>query len=245
MHIDLLFRLSTIGWMALLLDNTPTITRLVKGIFNIQPPVLRYSATWDIQRVLNYLEAGGQPSTLSLKARHSGQCFCWLLHGRWGQQICLSIVWELTQMDWVAFFPVVLAKQSRQGKPIQLRSFSSSPSQVMQPYVRWTPYGFIWIRPDHCRGKKLTSLCHSSNPIKRLHQALLPDGDFGWGWDWYIHFWGPLYSWGFYFGCCQGWNNNWRYPQSSKLELRVSLPEILPKVVDKLKLLRQSCHWPE
>lgn len=46
----------------------PTVTRLVKGIFNVRPPVPRYSATWDVQQVLNFIEAGGEPGTMSLKA---------------------------------------------------------------------------------------------------------------------------------------------------------------------------------
>ncbi len=45
-----------------------TIVRLLKCIFNVRPPVPRYSDTLDVQKVLDFLEGGGKPSTLPLKA---------------------------------------------------------------------------------------------------------------------------------------------------------------------------------
>ena len=44
------------------------IARLLKGAFNIRPPVPRYSSTWDVQKVLNHLEFLSQPEDLSLKS---------------------------------------------------------------------------------------------------------------------------------------------------------------------------------
>ena len=37
----------------------PLVTRLLKGIFNERPPLPKYSSTWDVQVVLNYLKALG------------------------------------------------------------------------------------------------------------------------------------------------------------------------------------------
>ena len=34
----------------------PLVTRLLKGIFHDRPPLPRYSGTWNVQNVLNYLE---------------------------------------------------------------------------------------------------------------------------------------------------------------------------------------------
>ena len=34
----------------------PLVTRLLKGVFNDRPPLPRYSSTWNVQTVLNYLE---------------------------------------------------------------------------------------------------------------------------------------------------------------------------------------------
>ena len=38
----------------------PLVTRLIKGIFNVRPPIPHYSSTWDVQIILNYLESCGQ-----------------------------------------------------------------------------------------------------------------------------------------------------------------------------------------
>ena len=46
----------------------PIITRLVKGVFNVGPPIPRYSSTWDVQKVLNYLDSQGKQTPISLKA---------------------------------------------------------------------------------------------------------------------------------------------------------------------------------
>ena len=42
----------------------PLVTRLLKGVFNERPPLPKYSSTWDVQVVLNYL---GCNSDLSQK----------------------------------------------------------------------------------------------------------------------------------------------------------------------------------
>ena len=45
----------------------PLICRLIKGVFQARPPLPRYSHTWDVQKVLNYLNSLGDNRTLSLK----------------------------------------------------------------------------------------------------------------------------------------------------------------------------------
>ena len=54
----------------------PIITRLLKGVYNMRPPLPRYSDTWDVQMVLNYIETLGQSEDLSLKSSLSKQCSC-------------------------------------------------------------------------------------------------------------------------------------------------------------------------
>ena len=46
----------------------PIITRLIKGVFNVRPPIPRYSNTWDVQRVLNHMESLGKSESLPSKA---------------------------------------------------------------------------------------------------------------------------------------------------------------------------------
>jgi len=45
----------------------PMISRLLKGAFHHRPPLPRYTSTWDVQVVLQYLEGMGQSDALSLK----------------------------------------------------------------------------------------------------------------------------------------------------------------------------------
>ena len=51
------------------LGQHPVIVRLLKGVFNVlpPPPVPCYSATWDVQKVLDLLKAGGKPHLLPFK----------------------------------------------------------------------------------------------------------------------------------------------------------------------------------
>ena len=45
----------------------PLVTRLLKGIFHDRPPLPRYSGTWNVQNVLNYLEGLGENKSFPLK----------------------------------------------------------------------------------------------------------------------------------------------------------------------------------
>ena len=107
----------------------PTIVRLVKGIFNVRPPVPRYSTTWDVQQVLNFLEAAGEPANASLKALTHRTVFLMAITrpSRSADLSQLNIDRMKIQSNGVAFIPTVLAKQSRQGKPIEEFFFPSLP----------------------------------------------------------------------------------------------------------------------
>ena len=55
-----------------LIDNLrvgehPLVSQLLKGMFHSRPPLPRYSATWDIQTVIDHIKALGNNETLSLK----------------------------------------------------------------------------------------------------------------------------------------------------------------------------------
>ena len=45
----------------------PTITRLLKGAFHERPPLPRYTSTWDVNKVLQYLKNLGPSNGLTLK----------------------------------------------------------------------------------------------------------------------------------------------------------------------------------
>ena len=45
----------------------PLVSRLLKGVYNMRPPKPRYSFTWDVKIVLDYLRSWGPTASLSLK----------------------------------------------------------------------------------------------------------------------------------------------------------------------------------
>ena len=45
----------------------PLICRLLKGIYNTRPPQPRYSTTWDVSKVLNYIRPLGLSGSLNLR----------------------------------------------------------------------------------------------------------------------------------------------------------------------------------
>ena len=105
----------------------PIITRLIKGVFNVRPPIPRYSNTWDVQRVLNHMESLGQSESLPLKAVTLKTVFL-LAITRPSRSADLSQL-DTSRMrsgvNGVTFLPSVLAKQSRQGRPIESFYFPS------------------------------------------------------------------------------------------------------------------------
>ena len=45
----------------------PIVKRFMKGIYELRPPLPRYTATWDLSTVVNYFRKGVSVSELSLK----------------------------------------------------------------------------------------------------------------------------------------------------------------------------------
>ena len=99
----------------------PIITRLVKGVFNVRPPIPRYSSTWDVQKVLKYLDSQGKQTPISLKALTLKTAFLLAITrpSRSADLSQLNITRIRRGTNGISFLPSALAKQSRQGKPIE------------------------------------------------------------------------------------------------------------------------------
>ena len=115
----------------------PTITRLLKGAFHERPPLPRYTSTWDVNRVLQYLKSLGPSSDLTLKKlTHKLVMLLALTRpSRSADLSSLSLARRRYSPEGVTFLPAALAKQSRQGKP-----FSFLLSHMMRAYVQSRPY---------------------------------------------------------------------------------------------------------
>ena len=104
----------------------PLICRLVKGVFQARPPLPRYTHTWDVQKVLNYLDSLGDNKTLSLK--HLSWKVAMLLAlsrpSRSADLSKLDLSRHVYKPDGVCFYPSALAKQSRSTSQISNFFFS-------------------------------------------------------------------------------------------------------------------------
>ena len=98
----------------------PTITRLLKGAFHERPPLPRYSSTWDVNAVLQYLKSLGPTSGLTLKQLTYKLVMLLALTrpSRSADLSSLSLARRRFCPEGVTFLPATLAKQSRQGKPL-------------------------------------------------------------------------------------------------------------------------------
>jgi len=128
----------------------PLISRLLKGIFHDRPPLPRYTSTWNVQTVLNYLEGLGENQSLSLKAL-SWKLTMLLALTRPSRSADLSQLNLRRKADGVCFYPNVLAKQSRQGSQIAKFSFPANP--VLCPVMALKAYEYKTkpIRGDETR----------------------------------------------------------------------------------------------
>ena len=116
----------------------PIITRLIKGIFNVRPPIPRYSNTWDVQLVLNFLQTQGESETLPLKMLTLKNVFLLAItRPSWSADLSqLDTSRMRSGVNGMSFIPSTLAKQSRQGKPIESFFFPSFPQNPILCLVR-------------------------------------------------------------------------------------------------------------
>ena len=98
----------------------PTITRLLKGAFHERPPLPRYTSTWDVNKVLQYLKSLGPSNGLTLKQLTHKLIMLLALTrpSRSADLSYLSLARRQYSPEGVTFLPAALAKQSRQGKPL-------------------------------------------------------------------------------------------------------------------------------
>ena len=107
----------------------PMICRVHKGAFNARPPLPRYTATWNVQTVLHYLENLGPSASLSLKPLTFTLTMLLALTrpSHSADMASLQIDHQQFSPEGVEFLPAALAKQSRQGKPLKEFIFPSFP----------------------------------------------------------------------------------------------------------------------
>ena len=109
------------------------LVRMLKGIYHDRPPLPRYTCTWNVQMVLNYLDSLGDNDTLSLK-QLTWKVVMLLALTKPSQSTDLSLLDIAARQytpDRVTFLPSCLAKQSQQGKPISKFFFPTFPLPLL------------------------------------------------------------------------------------------------------------------
>ena len=98
----------------------PAVTRLLKGVFHLKPPMPRYSSFWDVGTVINYLKSLGANEGLTLRQLTLKTVMLLALTrpSRSADLSQLDIHWRSHQCDAVTFRPAHLAKQNRSSKHI-------------------------------------------------------------------------------------------------------------------------------
>ena len=99
----------------------PLVSRLMKGAFQSRPPLPRYSGTWDITKVLAYLDGQTLTSSISLKVLTLRTVMLLALTrpSRSADLARLSLAGFKTTPEGAVFVPAALAKQSTANKAIK------------------------------------------------------------------------------------------------------------------------------
>lgn len=107
----------------------PMVCRLHKGVFHARPPLPRYTSTWDVQTILQYLESIGPNTSLPLKLLTFKLVMLMALTRPSHSADLASLQLDRRQFrpEGVVFLPATLAKQSAQGKPLSEYFFPSFP----------------------------------------------------------------------------------------------------------------------
>ena len=96
----------------------PAVTRLLKGVFHLKPPMPRYSSFWDVGTVITYFKSLGTNEGLTLRQLTLKTVMLLALTrpSRSADLSQLDIYWRSYQSNGVTFRPAHLAKQNKSSK---------------------------------------------------------------------------------------------------------------------------------
>ena len=111
----------------------PTIRRFLKGVFEIRPALPKYTAIWDVGKLLDYLKTFQSASQLSLKdLTHKTATLLFLLTGQRCQTIHsieLSGIQSLPDLFRITILqPVKTSKPGKHIQPLELKAFATEPN---------------------------------------------------------------------------------------------------------------------
>ena len=125
----------------------PIVKRFMKGIYELRPSLPKYTATWDLSTVLNYLRKGASLSVLSLKELTVKLTFLLtLLSGQRCQTVKFFSIKNMEFSDLKCTFVITeKVKQSRVGthlKPVEFLAYPEDEKlcviKHLQEYIKKT-----------------------------------------------------------------------------------------------------------
>ena len=136
-------------------DSHPLVTRFMRGVFNSRPPQPRYTTTWDVTDVLNYLRTLIPNDKISLEQlSHKLVILIALVSSQRAQTIAYIVTQDSTvSKSSVSFSVNHITKTSRPGKPSTTIKLSAYPDddricvlQTLREYLRRTAPFRSWKR---------------------------------------------------------------------------------------------------
>ena len=123
------------------LGSHPLIARLLKGVYILKPPTPRYSSTWDVSKVTDYLKTLAPLRELSLKLlTFKTVMLCALTSAQRQQTLCaLDLNFKKESQNSISFVVTERLKTSRPGKTIEV-TFSPSGSASVCPVAALKEY---------------------------------------------------------------------------------------------------------
>ena len=151
------------------LGSHPLIARLLEGVYILRPPTPRYSSTWDVSQVTDYLKTLAPLRELSLKLLTLKTVMLCALASAQRQQTlsALDLSFRKESRDSISFVVTDRLKTSRPGTSTEI-TFSSSGCASIFPFVALKDYisrsETLRFRSGHFVSKLFLSFIRPYNP---------------------------------------------------------------------------------
>ena len=164
----------------------PLTCRLLKGVFNLRPPIPRYDCTWDVAVVTSYLKGLGDNSTLQLKTLtlKLATLLALVLAHRSSGLVRLTLQGRRYSPEGVVLSMSGLVKQSRPGReeslqPVTISQFEDKrlcPVDCLKAYELATqehrqPHGYQQLFLSHVAPFKPVSSSTIARWVKQTLQV--------------------------------------------------------------------------
>ena len=127
----------------------PLVCRLLKGVFNLRPPLPRYDCTWDVTNVTSFLQASGDNEQLTLKCltQKLAMLLALVLAHRSSGLARLTLQGQRFTLEGVVLATKGVAKHTRPGgeeslQPVTIPAFKEDkrlcPVECLKAYIAAT-----------------------------------------------------------------------------------------------------------